>query len=219
MTYADYMERREAKLARTVEKRTEWAEKAEQRSNYAYQASNNAVAGIEPGQPILMGHHSQRKHQNALKRSDKAMTRCCEESKLAKHHENKAANAEYALEKRETPDFCVRRINEAETIIRKLGREGRQNEWHYANAQEKTIYWKQRLATIAPDWAAAGYKNPITPAKVGKQTHCKHKDFGWYEVASINRKTVTVKNWLGVATMTYKLPLEEIVEWKNEVLS
>lgn len=83
------MTRRE-RLERKAEKRREWADGAEARSTERFSAARQAVAGIPPGQPILVGHHSEKRHRNALKRHDARMRRGFEESEKAENHRNKA---------------------------------------------------------------------------------------------------------------------------------
>jgi hypothetical protein len=69
------------------------AEKAEQRSDAYYRKADlrEEVSGIPLGQPILVGHHSERRHRRALERADNAMRRSVEESKRAKELAHKAA--------------------------------------------------------------------------------------------------------------------------------
>lgn len=67
------------------------AEKADQASTAAWEASRRAVDGIVMGQPILVGHHSESRHRGALARSDRAMRKSCEESDKAKDYAEKAA--------------------------------------------------------------------------------------------------------------------------------
>ena len=50
------------------------------------------VTGIPFGQPILVGHHSERAHRKVLERADNAMRKGIEESKKA---DNYRARAEY----------------------------------------------------------------------------------------------------------------------------
>lgn len=73
-----------------AERYEEWADKARQRSDEAFERSNNAVAGIPFGQPILVGHHSEGMHRAAIKKSWAAMDKSVEESKKAEAHESKA---------------------------------------------------------------------------------------------------------------------------------
>ena len=71
------MTRRE-RLERKLEKRLEWAEGRNRKANAAFDAAHRAVAGIPFGQPILVGHHSERRHRRDLARHDSAMSRGCE---------------------------------------------------------------------------------------------------------------------------------------------
>lgn len=90
------MTRRE-RLERKQERRLEWAEKAEARSVERFARAHDAVAGIPPGQPILVGHHSEGHHRRALHRHDANMAKGCEEHALARHHAGKADGLERQL--------------------------------------------------------------------------------------------------------------------------
>jgi len=68
------------------------AEKAGQASSAAYEASRRATNGIVIGQPILVGHHSEKQHRAALALSEQAMRKCWEEDEKAKHYAQKAAS-------------------------------------------------------------------------------------------------------------------------------
>lgn len=60
--------RRERIMAR-LEKRRAWHESALAESGRRWNAALSATAGIPLGQPILVGHHSERRHRNALARA------------------------------------------------------------------------------------------------------------------------------------------------------
>lgn len=84
----DYSERVEAKRDRLQVR----AIKANQQSDLRWGAAHSAVAGIVFGQPILVGHHSERKHRRALERSDQAMRQSIALDKKAKRLESRAAS-------------------------------------------------------------------------------------------------------------------------------
>jgi len=84
----------EKKQKLKAERYKELALKTKQKSIDAYDSSNRAVAGIPFGQPILVGHHSEKSHRNALKRSWNAMGRCVELSEKAEYYEKKAKSIE-----------------------------------------------------------------------------------------------------------------------------
>ena len=92
------MTRRE-RLENKVARRQEWAEKAAQRSTASFNHAHNLVKDIPLGQPILIGHHSERAHRRVIDRMGAAMDKGCELSNKAEMHESKAANLDAMLDK------------------------------------------------------------------------------------------------------------------------
>lgn len=89
-----YRERKEARL----QKRLEWAESRRRKAEAKFSTAHNATEGIPFGQPILVGHHSERRHRKALERQDNAMRAACESLDMAKHHESVAGGISDQLE-------------------------------------------------------------------------------------------------------------------------
>jgi len=89
-------ERMEYKL----QKRLEWAESRKEKSDREWDRGDlrEEKSGIPFGQPVLVGHHSERRHRRAIERADRAMCRAVEHGKMAEHHENKAQGIETMLE-------------------------------------------------------------------------------------------------------------------------
>jgi len=54
------------------------AERAEQEAGQRFAAAMTAIDGIPPGQPILVGHHSEGRHRAALRRHDRNMRKAIE---------------------------------------------------------------------------------------------------------------------------------------------
>ena len=94
---APAMTTRERKAAK-VEKRREWAEGRDAKSTAEFKKARQAVAGIPLGQPILVGHHSEKRHRRALDRQDGALRRGVESADMAEHHRNVADGIERQLE-------------------------------------------------------------------------------------------------------------------------
>lgn len=69
----------------------QWAAGAEAKSEASFKRSHDMVSGIPMGQPILVGHHSERAHQNLLDRSWNALGKAVKLGEKAASHENKAA--------------------------------------------------------------------------------------------------------------------------------
>jgi hypothetical protein len=76
---------------RKAERLQGYASTAKEKSNSHYQASHNLVKDIPLGQPILVGHHSEKAHRNVLEKSWNAMGKCVEESKKAESYKERAA--------------------------------------------------------------------------------------------------------------------------------
>ena len=87
------MNRKERQEAR-AERYRQYAENAEKRSVAAFNVSNAAVADIPLGQPILVGHHSEKAHRRALDRSNSAMMKSVHESEKAAYYRQKAEAVE-----------------------------------------------------------------------------------------------------------------------------
>ncbi len=85
-----YEQKQEARRARLEAA----ADRAEARSNTHYERADlrEEKSGIPLGQPILVGHHSERRHRRAIERADNAMRKSIEEDKRAKELRGKAAS-------------------------------------------------------------------------------------------------------------------------------
>jgi len=70
------------------------AERAKKRADAAYKRADlrEEVSGIPLGQPILVGHHSEKRHRRAIERADNAMRRSIEEGKKASEYAARAAS-------------------------------------------------------------------------------------------------------------------------------
>jgi len=92
------MTRRE-RLEKKLEKRQEWAESRKAHAEQHFGTAHAATEHIPLGQPILVGHHSEKRHRAAIARSDSNMRAGCEDLDMAKHHEEKARGLEIQLDK------------------------------------------------------------------------------------------------------------------------
>lgn len=89
---------RERRLER-AERLREWATKRAARSSGQFKRAYDLVSGIPLGQPILVGHHSERRHRRVLERSDSAMRAGWEDSNKAADMNSTAANIEDAADR------------------------------------------------------------------------------------------------------------------------
>jgi len=91
------MTRRE-RLERKLEKRREWADKAEVKSERHFKTGHDMFSVIPMGQPILVGHHSEKRDRNYRGRAAGHLDKGVEFAHLAEHHEAKAGGIENQLE-------------------------------------------------------------------------------------------------------------------------
>lgn len=91
------MTRRE-RLERKLEKRAEWAASRDRKAAAGFKRAETIAHGIPMGQPILVGHHSERHHRKDLERMDAGMRAGVESSAMAEHHRSKADGLERQLE-------------------------------------------------------------------------------------------------------------------------
>ena len=85
-------------MERKLEKRLDWAASRDRKADQRFQAAHDLTKDIPLGQPILVGHHSEKRHRRTLERSDQNMRAACENLDMAKHHRGAAAGLERALE-------------------------------------------------------------------------------------------------------------------------
>ena len=79
-------ERAKAKAARI----NEWALSRDRKSNEAYKASNKDSAFLSLGEPIKVGHHSEKRHRKAFENANKNMRKSVEHSDKAEEHRRRA---------------------------------------------------------------------------------------------------------------------------------
>lgn len=90
------MTRRE-RLERRAELRREWAEKRRAKAQAAFARADEIGSYIPMGQPILVGHHSERHARADAARITGAMQAGCESQGMAEYHTGKAAGIEQQL--------------------------------------------------------------------------------------------------------------------------
>lgn len=67
-----------------------WANSASKKSNDYYEASNEGKDFLSLGEPIKVGHHSEKRHRALIQRNCNRMDKSVEFSKKAEDHESKA---------------------------------------------------------------------------------------------------------------------------------
>jgi hypothetical protein len=73
-----------------AERYNKWAASAEKRSTEYFEASQEGKDFLSLGEPIKIGHHSEKRHRALIERNWNRMGKCVEESKKAEQHESKS---------------------------------------------------------------------------------------------------------------------------------
>jgi len=73
-----------------AERYQQWAKGAEKKSDALWQASNEGRDFLALGEPIKVGHHSEKRHRALIERNHGRMDRALEESAKSESHETKA---------------------------------------------------------------------------------------------------------------------------------
>ena len=143
-------ERRE----RRAQRREEWAEGRRSKQAGAFEATQRIADGIPPGQPILVGHHSEKHHRRDLDRMDRNMRKGIEHGEMAERHDQAAdtirrqlANSVYdddrdaterlqaRIERREAQRERIKAVNRAAAAV--CRRHGIRRKGHYWSAPEE----------------------------------------------------------------------------------
>lgn len=87
---SDYEERRKQR----IERYKELSMKAQERSSRYSNSNANRILQIAPGQPILVGHHSEKKHRKLIKRAQDDIRKSIEEDNKSKFYKERGITAE-----------------------------------------------------------------------------------------------------------------------------
>lgn len=211
-----FAEQVENKISRKLEKAARYesyAINAEKRSTNRYERASTIGSMIPMGQPILCGHHSEKRHRKDLERIDNNMRKSVEESKKAEYFSDKAERLEWQTEKMESRKFVGNRLAEAKKAIRQLSKWLPADNPRLVHANEKLEYWQNRMSQIESQMKDDGHivSSPET-VKVGDLIEY----IGWHPVVKINKQTVTVSHWTNNPDSTYKIPYSRIKGIKSK---
>jgi len=157
-----------------AEKLNGYASNAEKRGNEAYKKSDlrEEATGIPLGQPIIVGHHSERGHRKVIERADNAMRKSIEESKKAEDYQSRAQYWEAKqnainLSMPESMEFYEFKLEES-TKEHKFLKDNPDKRMHsfsltYANKAVKDT--KKNLELAVKLWGSAEVINQISEEK------------------------------------------------------
>lgn len=175
LSFREKVDREQDKAAGRAERSERRAENAEQKSDELYNKAKGMASVIPFGQPILVGHHSEKRDRNYRDRIHNTFGKAFNEMDKAEHYRNKAENAKYTAEgkKFSNPSYLSNKIKEVQKNLRILERrlngklyrdspvrEISEQDRNFYNKrineeQEKLDYFVDRMKVIHPDYQLA----------------------------------------------------------------
>jgi Domain of unknown function (DUF3560) len=188
---------RAERSARRSETATANGERMWSETSQVYEALN--------GQPILVGHHSERRHRNLLDKTHAKEGRAVDEIKRGRHWASRAAAAERYRDSRENVPTTLRRIEKLEAEERQIQRRLDGTDQFMSYGKPAAGEWRERLLPrqeeIAGEleyWREHVAARQADGVKVWSKTDFAKGDYmrfygrKWYEVLRVNAKTVTI---------------------------
>ncbi len=232
-TFAEAEQERYDRAAERADRFDDYASNAAARSNAAYAGVKAISDGIPMGQPILVGHHSERRARRDVERMDAGMRRSVDEGKKAEHYAGRAQAAEHYEAFRKNPPRTLRRIAKLEAELRGVERwlAGKSNEGYTRSLTPDTVAElnrrKAELTEQIDHWRGIVAQAEADGFKVWSRDDFKKGDFvyyrgTWYEVLRVNPKSVTIPhihNGVGRTVVrkgdghldwTWKAPYDEV---------
>lgn len=150
LSFAEQVETQQARAEARAERFEDRADTAAERSDALYKRAHTMAEAIPFGQPILVGHHSEKRDRNYRDRIHGTFGKAFEENDKRKHYESRAASARATADgdKYSDPGYLERRIkeNKADIAITNLRLQGKA--YAYSAAKEISDEYRERLNGI-----------------------------------------------------------------------
>ncbi len=209
------------KIARQADRVAALEAKADRKAAAAGTAWDRERAALDRlpdnGQPILIGHHSERGHRAAIERAHAATGRAVVATRDAEEAERRADAATHTTAARYNPATVGNRIAKLEADLRAIDRKPTAPRWYSATATEpeqyraprpdeaerirtayaarraeladQLAYWQQ----IRADQIEAGQASDYSPQTVRPGDIVRTEFSGWRRVVRASAKSVTVE--------------------------
>jgi len=200
-----------------------FAQNAVARSDAAYATAHQIADMIPMGQPILVGHHSERRHRRDLDRIDNGMRRSVEEGRKAEHYEQRAETAEQFQARRESVPTTLRRIEKLEADRRSWQRaldgepdgrtlRNRETDAHvpaHGKYLERVKIELEQIDEQLAYWRALVAKRQAEGVKVWSREDFTKGDYvlllgTYYEVIRVSVKSVTIPAMINDGPVVHK---------------
>jgi hypothetical protein len=145
---------------RRADRRRNWAASAENKSDEHYKRSNKDAEFLILGEPIKIGHHSEKRHRKAFEDRDNNMRKCVELSDKAEDHKSiaeyweKKAN-DINLSMPESIDFYTYKLEKAKEYHEgvKSGKYPREHSFTLTYAKKEVNELEKKVQLAAKLWS------------------------------------------------------------------
>jgi Domain of unknown function (DUF3560) len=201
----------------------EVAGKASAASNAAWQAEHGILDMIPMGQPILVGHHSERRHRRDLERAENLRRKGMAEAERSEYHADRAETAERFQARRESVPTTLRRIEklEAERRLWQRALDGEPSNRTLRNREtdayvpahgkylERVKFELEQLDEQLTYWRDVVAKAEANGVKVWSRADFTKGDYvrflgTWYEVIRVNGKSLTIPAMINDGPVVHK---------------
>lgn len=184
ISFEEQVRRQQEKAEERVERAEGRAQNAEQRSDQLFDKAKEMASVIPFGQPILVGHHSEKRDRNYRDRIHNTFGKAFKEQEKADYYSRKAETARDTAEgkKFKNPAYLNKRLKECDKNIRLLERRLKGKLYSYSpeqpiseksrefyterlkEEQDKKQYYVNCMKAINPDF----FENTDSAKKKGK---------------------------------------------------
>jgi hypothetical protein len=194
LTFAEKVEATQEKAEARADRMEDRAMNAKDEAQSHFKASNDIVSMIPMGQPILVGHHSEKRHRRALERSDNHMRNGCNALEKAEHYKRRAEAARGTADGAQysDPRYLGKRIKECEAeerlILRWLDKGDFSEEYReerLRDVREKLGFYRHCLETCGVTIFTKETLKGKTAVKIRGR---------WEPIVRLNPTTVAVPN-------------------------
>ncbi|WP_424212714.1 DUF3560 domain-containing protein [Streptomyces sp. BI20] len=204
--FAEAEAERIARAADRADRFTGYAENASARSTAAWRAGHAIADGIPYGQPILVGHHSERRARRDQARIEAATRRSIEEHDRAEHWTRRAQAAAGHEAGRADLGTTLRRLEKLRAELRAVekwqaGRsaKGQSRDTTDPSVREDLHATHQQLTEEIAHWEEAVRAAEAAGAKLWSRADFRPGDLArhrgtWYEVLRVNPRSLTIPN-------------------------
>lgn len=170
-------------------------------------AANAIVAMIPMGQPILVGHHSERRHRRDLARHDRNMRKAIEHGENAREATRRSDSVRAQAEARESPVVMGHKVARLQAEQRQLERRLAGATGEYAERLRARQHVIEEDVAFLQEAIERSGARVYTSADIQKGDLVQLRGRAWQLVVKANPKTVAVKT---PYSWTDKYPYHEI---------